>query len=181
MIIDRYIENFFEKTGLSQDIKDFREKIRNIMIDSGKIPSLNKPTTELKREIKQSREDAMASWQTEIGIALSVATLFLGYQLSCLLTILGILLTVFSLIRSTSVGVLSYKRPESRYTSRDLTFMLAWNRGVAKNPVTPYLMPLLMGIMRLHPRGFDAGMYIIHQEAQHNENLSPTDFLPPYN
>jgi len=168
------MEKLFDETGVSSNVHEFRDRIGEIMIDSGKIPHTQESYSELCRDIQRYREEARNSYMTELQLVVSFLSLigvfvYTGVIVSIFLAGVGVLLTIYSIFQSVLIGVTAYEIPKRRKRHKKMVFMKNWNKGPINSRWSPFLITLVGFLAIVHRGGFELGVEIIRDKTLGSE------------
>lgn len=170
MYPERFLRWLAYRLGLTENMRQFRERIGDEMIAAGRVPHPEQAPRVLRREISDAKERAEETYWSDVGMAigpLSSALGWFGIQVGGV-TILTWAITLVTILHVVTVGILAYDAPTRRTNPVRLEFMRAWNDGALSGRTAKIGTPIVGISMSVHQRGFELGMLIVRAHARGN-------------
>ena len=164
-VLYRAIDRFVGKEHLVQVREDFKW----IVFDNMENFQRWSPSQQyLKKEALAAKDSASSSKWDQIGFVLGVIATVLSVlfiiPLDMFFSIVGILISLLTLLRRVAVTMLLYDDPYRIYDNRELKFACAWNR--AMNGWTSYSV-IPMGILdRVTPERYKLALWVLESAIQ---------------
>ena len=152
----------------SEQIHDFRGRVRQYAIDSGKMDDWKDDPPALRRQIKRGHEEAMSSRIDHIAAVLSAVgpIIILAPNLSpnTYLALISLILIPITGARKGAVEIMIYEDSIGVRNRSKLKFMSAWNRG-PMNSWKAYTMLAIGPCVAISPKGYKIAMSLLTESS----------------
>ena len=152
----------------SDSIHDFRRRIEQFAVDSGKMNNWEDSAPALRKQIKRGHEEAMSSRIDHLATVISVIgpVIVLTPSLSpnTYFALLSLILIPITGARKGAVEIMIYEDSIGIRDKSRLKFMSAWNRG-PMNSWKAYTMLAIGPCIALSPKGYKLAMSLLTESS----------------
>jgi len=161
----RYFYRIIDYAVGKENLEQVREDFKWIAYHNVKtFREWNASKQFLRKEAKEAKDKAQKSRWDQIGFIIGIITsfsIFVSIPFNTILTVIGLIISISTLLRRVTVTMVLYENPYRIYDDRQLKFACAWNRGM-NGWTSLCVMPI--GILnKITPNEYKLGLWVLER------------------